>query len=95
MTENEAVKWIKAISATQSGSMHKNSLSERKEALHMAIVAIEGIQQYRVIEKRLDDMFGGQLPLEHYVDRLEEALKEPGKPHPVNARILTYEDADM
>ena len=50
--------------------------------------------KYQDIERRLDEMFGGQLPLESYVDRLEEVLSEPGKTHPVNARILTHEDAE-
>lgn len=51
-------------------------------------------QQYHAIEKRLADMFGGGLPLVKYVDELEFALKEPDNPHPMNARILTYEDAN-
>lgn len=41
MTNQEAIKWIKAINATQNDSIHKNSLSERKEALHLAIQALE------------------------------------------------------
>ena len=49
MTENEAIEWLKAISATQSNSLNKNSLTDRKEALHMAVVALEEIQQYRAI----------------------------------------------
>lgn len=68
-----------------------NGLIDKDEAIKI----LEEIQQYRAIEKRLNNMFGGQLSLKHYVDRLEEALKEPGKQHPVYARILTYEDADM
>ena len=38
-------------------------------------------------------MFGGKLPLEKVVDDLEFALKEPGSPHPMNARILTYAES--
>lgn len=49
MTENEVIEWLRAISATQSNSLNKNSLSDRKEALYMAIVAIKEIQKYRSI----------------------------------------------
>ena len=41
MTAQEAIEWIKAISAVQKESIHKNSLLQRKEALHMAIEALE------------------------------------------------------
>ena len=41
MTENEAKDWIRAISATQSESNHTSSLEIRKEALYMAIQALE------------------------------------------------------
>lgn len=94
MTEHEALEILKMHNGKCSGC-DKLCDDLCKPAVEMAIKALTEIQQYRVIEKRLDDMFGGQLPLEHYVDRLDEKLKEPGKPHPVNARILTYEDADM
>lgn len=57
--------------------------------------ALEEIQLYRMHEKRLCDIFVGELSLAECVDELERALSEPDKPHPVNARILTYEDADM
>ena len=41
MTAQEAIVWIKAISAVQKDGIHKNSLLQRKEALHMAIQALE------------------------------------------------------
>lgn len=91
MTENEAIENLKFFIT----KLRNGIFGEKIECFHVAIVALEEIQKYRLIEKRLKDMFGGQLLLEHYIDRLEEALKEPGKAHPVNARILTYEDADM
>ena len=37
--------------------------------------------------------FGGELSLEDVTDELERYLKEPDNPHPINAKILTYEDA--
>lgn len=41
MNIEQAIEWLKAISATQNESIHKNSLSERKEALYMAIKELE------------------------------------------------------
>ena len=49
MTENEAIEWIRAISVTQKESNHTSSLQIRKEALYMAIQALEKIQAYREI----------------------------------------------
>ncbi len=49
MTENKAIEWLRAISATQNQSSHSESLSDRKEALYMAIQALEENQQYRAI----------------------------------------------
>ena len=41
MTELEAIDWLKAISATQSQSIHKDSWGNRKEALYMAMKALD------------------------------------------------------
>lgn len=41
MEVKKAIEWIRAINATQNDSSHKNSLVDRKEALHMAIIALE------------------------------------------------------
>ena len=60
------------------------------------IVELEAeMEQYQTLEKRLTEMFGDQLSLETVVDEMERVLKEPGNPHPVNAKILTYEDAKV
>ena len=56
--------------------------------------ALKEIQQYRALEKRLSDMFGGELSLSDVVNELERYLKEPDNSHPINAKILTYEAAD-
>lgn len=40
MSKQEAIEWLKAISATQNESIHKGSLDKRKEALYMAIQAL-------------------------------------------------------
>lgn len=73
----------------------QGNFGEQKKAFETAIQALEEIQQYRAIEKKLEEMFGGKLPLQHYVDELERALLEPNSPHPMNARILTYAESDM
>ena len=63
---------------------HKDEYIEELEA---------EVEPYRALEKRLTDMFGGELSLEDVSDELERYLKEPDNPHPINAKILTYEDA--
>ncbi|MCL3786182.1 hypothetical protein H7F17_15480 [Roseburia hominis] len=63
---------------------HKDEYIEELEA---------EVEPYRALEKRLTDMFGGELSLEDVTDELERYLKEPDNPHPINAKILTYEDA--
>ena len=63
---------------------HKDEYIEELEA---------EVEPYRALEKRLTDMFGGELSLETVVDELERYLKEPDNAHPINAKILTYEDA--
>lgn len=76
MTENEAVEWLRAISATQSNSLNKNSLTNRKEALHMAVVALKEIQQYREIGT---------------VGECQEAVKKQKPEKPLNkAKVKTF-----
>lgn len=41
MTEIEAIDWLKAISAVQAQSIHKSSFDNRKEALYMAMKALD------------------------------------------------------
>nr|DAO43718.1 MAG TPA: zinc-ribbon containing domain protein [Caudoviricetes sp.] len=91
MTENKN-KTIKELRYIHKRCDNEGRYSEC-DALENAICAIEENQQYHAIEKRLADMFGGELPLAKYVDELEFALKESDSPHPMNAKILTYEDA--
>ena len=89
MTEQEAIKWQDTFKRT-----YQHTPKEADEACDMAIKSLEEIQRYRATEKRLSDMFGGQLTIEDVVQELERLLVDPDKPHPVNAKILTYEDAD-
>lgn len=89
MTENKAIERIKYRMHTVEQVAGKGGM----EDLEMAIKALEEVQQYRALETRLAEMFGGALCLEIVIDELERQLKEPDNPHPINAKILTYEDA--
>lgn len=97
MTENEAIERIKTGICCEKGTTRYCTdacmYGEEKCAYSVAIKALKEIQQYRELEKRLTGMFGGELSLETVVDELERQLKEPDNPHPINAKILTYEDA--
>ena len=93
MTENEAIDELNT--SIDLAKMCTENLERKREVqgYETAIKALKGIQQYRELEKRLIDMFGGEVSLETAVEELERYLKEPGNPHPINAKILTYEDA--
>lgn len=103
MTENEAIEWLKAINATQKESIHTSSLLNRKEALHIAIQALEEIQQYRTtgmtaeqIKEMQMDYCAKSVVLEEYraVGTLEECREavermKPKKPYDVEEREET------
>ncbi len=105
MTENEAkaVRFIENIKnnaivtldhiAKEEPAVSPLVYKGREEKANTILEMVEELQKYRALEKRLTDMFGGELSLETVVDELERYLTEPGKPHPINAKILTYEDA--
>lgn len=82
MTENEAIKTLRMDSCYECAQGADSAVNcdygacRVAEATRMAIQALEEVQQYRAIEKRLEDMFGGDLPLSKYVDELEDVLKE-------------------
>lgn len=83
---NPKIKNVFANTSTQicQNCDHKDEYIEELEA---------EVEPYRALEKRLTDMFGGELSLEDVTDELERYLKEPDNAHPINAKILTYEDA--
>ena len=61
MDTQETIKWLKAISATQTESVHKNSISERKDALHTAIYQVRIVEYLKtehpeIYSKILDEM---------------------------------------
>lgn len=63
------------------------------EVLDKAMDALKENERYHAIENRLKEMYGVERPLDYYVDRLEQSLRESGSKDPLFARILTYEDA--
>lgn len=83
---NPKIKNVFANTSTQicQNCDHKDEYIEELEA---------EVEPYRALEKRLTDMFGGELSLEDVTDELERYLKEPDNTHLINAKILTYEDA--
>ena len=85
--EQKTIKQLERISSMLG------IIGETEDYTDVAINALEDMQQYRILENRLSDMFGGDLTLLDVVNELERQLKEPGNPHPINARILTYEDS--
>lgn len=58
--------------------------------------AVEKLADYEDLEERLRKIFGEEstFSLADVIDTLEMKLSEPDKKHPVNARILTYEEAN-
>ncbi len=100
MTENEAIFCIKAESELYPEICDECKLYGKtgcdhchEDAMELAIKALEEVQQYRTLEKHLSDMFGGSLSLKMCVDELERILTEPDSPHPMNAKIITYQEA--
>lgn len=63
---------------------------------HDYISAARKLCDYEDLEERLHKIFGEEstFSLTDVIDALETQLSEPDKKHPVNARILTYEEAD-
>ena len=55
---------------------------------------LEELKEYKRLEEKLSIMFNGDCSLSDVVENLERQITEPDKDHPVNARILTYEDAE-
>jgi hypothetical protein len=57
---------------------------------------LEELKSYKDLEEHLHKIFGEEsaFSLADVIDALEMKLSEPDKKHPVNARILTYEEAN-
>lgn len=63
---------------------------------HHCRMILEKLAEYEDLEERLHKIFGEKsaFSLADVIDALEMKLSEPDKKHPVNARILTYEEAN-
>ena len=63
---------------------------------HDYISVARKLCDYEDLEERLHKIFGEEstFSLTDVIDTLEMELSEPDKKHPVNARILTYEEAN-
>ena len=57
--------------------------------------ACERLAEYEDLNDQIRAMFGDVVTLKDCVDSLEQKVREPEKPDPVNARILTYEESAM
>lgn len=53
------------------------------------------MQEYRELTDRVKATYGDQMTLKDMVDVMERIIREPGRKDPVNARILTYDEAAM
>lgn len=93
MTENEAIKELETSIDLAKMCTQNYERKNEIQGYEMAIKALEEVQQYQALEKHLSDMFGGSLSLKMCVDELERILTEPDSPHPMNAKILTYQEA--
>lgn len=56
---------------------------------------LRDMQEYRELTDRVKAIFGDQMTLKVMVDVMERIIREPGRKDPVNARILTYDEAAM
>ncbi len=72
-------------------SIVKDNYGEENEQLAQWL---EELKKYKELEEKLNVMFGGDCKISDVVENLERQITEPDKDHPVNARILTYEDAE-
>ena len=105
MTENEvkAVRFIKNIKDHAMATLDYIAKEEpnvsplvykgREKKADTILAMVEELNQYRILEKRLSDMFCSSVSLKSVVDELERNLKEPDSPHPMKARILTYKES--
>lgn len=58
-------------------------------------ILLRDMQEYRELTNRVKAIYGDQMTLKDMVDVMERIIREPGRKDPVNARILTYDEAAM
>lgn len=98
----QLAEWLEELKSYKDIGTPKE-LKELKEngaftGLELAKLAImqKELKKYKDLEERLHKIFGEEstFSLADVIDALEMKLSEPDKKHPVNARILTYEEAN-
>lgn len=60
-----------------------------------AEILLSDMQEYRELTDRVKAIYGDQMTLKDMVDVMERIIREPNRKDPVNARILTYDEAAM
>ena len=60
-----------------------------------AEILLRDMQEYRELTDRVKAIYGDQMTLKDMVDVTERIIREPGRKDPVNAKILTYDEAAM
>ena len=90
---NNKIVAIKGDDCNYSAHSFDCQISEGRKRLR---TALEKLADYEDLEERLHKIFGEEstFSLADVIDTLETKLSEPDKKHPVNARILTYEEAN-
>jgi len=58
-------------------------------------ILLRDMQEYRELTDRVKAIYGDQMTLKDMVDVMERIIREPGRKDPVNARVLTYDEAAM
>lgn len=99
VTLEDAIKHVKAEKFDSNDSVEnymKANCMKCAEQHEKLAEWLEELKSYKELEERLHKIFGEEytFSLTDVVDTIEMKLSEPDKNHPVNARILTYEDAD-
>ena len=101
MTESEAIKILIENSCYECAQGTDSPVNCQyvecilAEATREGIRALEEVQQYRELTDRLKAIYGDQMTLKDMVDVMERIIREPSRKDPVNARILTYDEAAM
>ena len=90
---NNKIVAIKGDGCNYSVHSFDCQISEGRKRLR---AVLEKLADYEDLEERLHKIFGKEstFSLADVIDALKMELSEPDKKHPVNARILTYEEAD-
>lgn len=103
LTLDEAIKHAKEVAKTNRAEATYNfpdlkeyydNCSECANQHNQLAQWLEELKEYKELEEKLCVIFAGDCSLSDVVENLERQITEPDKDHPVNARILTYEDAE-